>query len=363
MRSVRRLRERLLALPIIRKVLFANTAIVVLGAVGGTWLTQTISRSEPNAEHWELYVVFAAIGVIASVAVNYLVLRAAFAPLTALVQTVSEVQNGNLEARAPRAATSDPRLEQLRETLNGMLDALLGYRGRLRALSSQVITAQEEERKRISRELHDETAQALTLLLIRLKLLQNARDLEEVRTSAAELRELTARTLEEVRKMAVELRPTTLDHLGLVAALEWYSREFAQRIGGAVDLHVEGLAGRLHPEVELVVYRVVQEALTNIARHAGASRVDVTLRFGDDAVEVAVEDDGRGFDVAEATSNRERGLGLFGMRERVELIGGSISIDSQVGQGTRIRVEVPHTAWSDELLSRPSTVLADAAVS
>jgi two-component system sensor histidine kinase UhpB len=138
---VRRMRDWLLALPIIHKVLFANTAIVVLGAVGGTWLTLTISRSAPNAEHWELYVVFAAMGVIASVAVNYLVLRAAFAPLTSLVQTVSEVQNGNIEARAPRSATSDPRLEQLRETLNGMLDALLSYRGRLRALSSQVITA------------------------------------------------------------------------------------------------------------------------------------------------------------------------------------------------------------------------------
>ncbi|HEV8635659.1 MAG TPA: sensor histidine kinase [Chloroflexota bacterium] len=356
------MRDWLLSLPIIHKVLFANTAIVVLGAVGGTWLTLTISRSRPNADHWELYVAFATLGVVASVAVNYLVLQAAFAPLIALVRTVSEVQNGNVEARAPRSATSDPRMEQLRETLNGMLDALASYRGRLRALSSQVITAQEEERKRISRELHDETAQALTLLLIRLKLLQNARDLAEVRTGAAELRELTARTLEEVRKLALELRPTTLDHLGLVAALEWYSREFAQRIGAAVDVHVEGLAGRLHPEVELVVYRVVQEALTNIARHAAASHVDVRLKFGDDAVEVAIEDDGRGFDAASAASTRERGLGLFGMRERVELIGGTISIDSRVGHGTRIQVRVPHTAWSDELISKSTTVFAGAAV-
>ena len=362
MPTVRRLRDWLLTLPIIHKVLFANTAIVVLGAIGGTWLTLTISRSAPNADHWQLYVAFATLGVIASVVVNYLVLRAAFSPLTALVGTVSEVRNGNLEARAPQSAMTDPRIEQLRETLNGMLDALTGYRGRLRALSSQVITAQEEERKRISRELHDETAQALTLLLIRLKLLQNARDLGEVRTGAAELRELTARTLEEVRKMAVELRPTTLDHLGLVAALEWYSREFAQRIGAAVEFQVEGLAGRLHPEVELVVYRIVQEALTNIARHAAASHVEVKLNFGEDALEVAIEDDGRGFDVAEATSNRERGLGLFGMRERVGLIGGSIAFDSKVGEGTRIRVRVPQTAWSDELIAKPDALPAGASV-
>jgi two-component system sensor histidine kinase UhpB len=354
-------RARLLGLPIIYKVLIANTAIVVLGAVVGTSLTLTIARTWPSGDIWQLYVLFATLGVIASVVVNYLVLRAAFAPLDLLVEAVSEVRNGNVDARAPRPPITDPRIEQLRETLNAMLEALATYRGRLRALSSQVITAQEEERKRISRELHDETAQALTSLLIRLKLLQGARDLDEVKTSAAELRELTARTLEDVRKMAVELRPTTLDHLGLVAAIEWYSRDLAERIGAPIELHSEGFAGRLHPQVELVVYRVAQEALTNVARHAQASHVDVTLAFRDDVVEVTIEDDGRGFEMSEATSSRERGLGLFGMRERVELIGGTIAIDSKPGRGTRIHVTVPHTAWSDELISR-SAILAGVAV-
>src|SRR5262249_28107390 len=149
---------------------------------------------------------------------------------------------------------------------------------------------------------------------------------DEVKVGAAELRELTARTLEEVRKLAVELRPTTLDHLGLVAALEWYCREHAQRLDAVVEFHSEGLAGRLHPECELWIYRVDQEALTNIVRHAGASRVEIGLLFRDDAVELAVRDNGVGFDVREATSTRERGLGLFGMRERVELIGGTFSI-------------------------------------
>jgi two-component system, NarL family, sensor histidine kinase UhpB len=341
------MRDRLLGLPIIYKVLVANTAIVVIGAVGGTWLTIGVARTSPAVEHYELLAGFAAVGVLVSVVVNYLVLRAALAPLTALEATVSEVRNGNVDARAPRSAFTDPAFEQLRETLNSMLDALATYRRRLRGLSSQVITAQEEERKRISRELHDETAQALTSLLVRLRLLQGARDLEEVRAGAAELRELTAATLEEVRKLAVELRPTTLDHLGLVAALEWYSREYAQRLDAAVDFRTEGLAGRLHPEVELVIYRIVQEALTNIARHAGASRVEIGLLFRDDAVEVEVRDNGTGFDVAEATSTRERGLGLFGMRERVELIGGTFSIESQPGQGTCIEVRVPVTSWGD----------------
>ena len=170
-----------------------------------------------------------------------------------------------------------------------------------------------------------------------------------MRVASAELRELTARTLEEVRKLAVELRPTTLDHLGLVAALEWYSREYAGRLDAVVDFQSEGLAERLAPEVELVVYRVVQEALTNIARHANASRVAIRLVFEDTGVEATVEDNGRGFDLTEATSSRERGLGLFGMRERVELIGGTFNIDTRPGTGTRIRIRVPVTTWGGEL--------------
>lgn len=334
------LRGRLLGLPILYKVLIANTAIVVLGAVGGTRLT--ISA---GADRYEIVAVLAVVGVVVSVAVNYLVLRAALAPLISLEQTVTEVRNGNVDARAPRPTFTDPRFEALRETLNAMLDTVANYRGRLRALSSQVITAQEEERKRISRELHDETAQALTSLLVGLRLLQGARSLEEVKTTATELRELTARTLEEVRKLALELRPTTLDHLGLVAALEWYSREYASRLDAVVDFESEGLAERLAPEVELVIYRVVQEALTNIARHANASRVAIRLTFEEAAVEAVVEDNGQGFDLVEATSTRERGLGLFGMRERVELVGGTFNITTRPGAGTSIRIRVPVITW------------------
>lgn len=342
------LRDRLLGLPILYKVLIANSAIVVLGAIGGTWLTIRIAEA-PGSPEYGLLLLFGISGVLASVAVNYLVLRAALAPLISLEETVTEVRNGNVDARAPKPTITDPRIEALRETLNAMLDTVATYRGRLRALSSQVITAQEEERKRISRELHDETAQSLTSLLVGLRLLQAARDLEDVKLGAAELRELTARTLEEVRKLAVELRPTTLDHLGLVAALEWYSREYAERLDAVVDFKSEGLAERLASEVELVVYRVVQEALTNIARHAEATRVAIRLVFEEAGVAVTVEDNGRGFDLAEATSSRERGLGLFGMRERVELVGGTFNIATAPGAGTSIRVRVPVTTWGGEL--------------
>lgn len=339
------LRDRLLGLPIMYKVLIANTTIVALGAIGGTGMTILIARSSPSSDHVELFGLLGLVGVGVSLIVNYLVLTAALAPLRALESTVALVRAGDVEARAPRSAITDPRIEQLRETLNSMLDELAVHRARQRALSSQVITAQEEERKRISRELHDETAQSLTSLLIRLRLLQSAPDLESVRLGAAELRELTAQTLEEVRKLAVELRPTMLDHLGLVAAIEWYSREYAERLDASVEFETSGRVGRLQPQVELVVYRVVQEALANIARHARASRVRLALLFSDEAVEAIVDDNGVGFDVDEATSSRERGLGLFGMKERVELIGGSFAIESRPGGGTRIRIRVPDATW------------------
>src|SRR5437762_6847602 len=150
-----------------------------------------------------------------------------------------------------------------------MLDVLQDHRGLIQKRSEQVLAAQEDERKRIARELHDETAQALTTLLIRLKILEKARTAPEIRGQIDELRELTAETLEGVRKLAVELRPATLDDLGLVAALEGYTDSYGSRLPINVSFNAIGFDGRqdrLPPQVELVLYRVVQEALTNVAK-------------------------------------------------------------------------------------------------
>jgi two-component system, NarL family, sensor histidine kinase UhpB len=339
------LSERLLSLPTMIKVLIANCLIVLIGAVVGTWATSEVVRSSPGEAHLELLVLFALGGATLSLGVNYLVLRAAFAPITALVETAQEVRRGNLDRRTPRLPVTDPRIEHLRETMNSMLDSLVSHRRQLQALSSQVLAAQEEERKRISRELHDETAQALTSLLVRLRLVEGARDLVEVRRQTAELRELTASVLEEVRKLASELRPTMLDHLGLVAALEWYSREYSQRLGISVEFRAEGALGRLPPAVELVLYRVVQEAVTNIARHAHATSASIDLYATDQNVTAEIKDNGSGFDVERVTHNRETGLGLFGMKERVALIGGACEITSTIGEGTRVFVRVPIDSW------------------
>jgi two-component system sensor histidine kinase UhpB len=278
------------------------------------------------------------------VLINAAVLTLALQPLHALERTVDRVAAGDLSARAQRVLFRDPDVERLGETLNTMLDVLQEHRGLLQKMSEQVLAAQEDERKRIARELHDETAQALTTLLIRLKILERARSTGEMHGQIDELRELTSQTLEAVRKMAVELRPTTLDDLGLLAALEAYAESYRSRIPVRVTFRADGFDSRqdrLPPEVELVLYRVVQEALTNVAKHANADAVDIELRRQGDEVIAVVSDDGQGFDVEEMMRSRERGLGLFGMQERLALVRGQLVIDSVPGGGTRVHAWVP----------------------
>ncbi len=335
---------RVLALPLFTKVLVANCAIVFLGALFGTLLTAQTARGTPDNSYLELVFVFAAIGAGLSVVVNFVVLKVALRPLDCITRTVEEVRRGNLRARAERDPFSDPQMENLRETLNAMLDRLDEHGARLRAMSSQIINAQEEERLRIAHELHDETAQALASLLVRQRIVERSRDPETLQRTMADLRALTSDALEGVRRMALELRPTTLDDLGLVAALDACARQFSQRTGLAAEFRATGRPERLRPEAELVVYRVVQEALSNVARHSGATRADVTLVAEPSCLIVVVEDDGRGFDPAAALDSRPQSLGLFGMRERAALVDGTVSIESVPGGGTRVRLQVPFGA-------------------
>jgi two-component system, NarL family, sensor histidine kinase UhpB len=336
-----RLAERLQAIPLIYRVLLGNCLVVVVGAGMGTYLTVNFSRLEPQASPLWLVVTFMIVGTALSLLVNYVVLKAAFLPLQALERTVLEVRRGNLGARAPAGVVRDPLLQEFTTTLNAMLETLQRDRQQLQALSSQVIDAQEAERKRIARELHDETAQTLTSLLVRLRILERAADPSQVRACTAELRELTLKALEEVRNMARELRPTVLDDLGLVAAAQSYTEHSAERLGFAVTFRGEKFPHRLSPQVELVLYRVIQEALTNVARHATARHVGVVLAEERGHAVATIRDDGVGFDVPAILASKERGLGLFGMQERMALVGGRLEILSRPGSGTVVRAEAP----------------------
>jgi two-component system, NarL family, sensor histidine kinase UhpB len=334
----------LLGLPLFLKVLVANCVVVLLGVGLGTWFTLTYVSDASGDVHWAAVAFMLVVGFGSSVLINAVVLTLALQPLHALERTVDRVAAGDLSARAPRVLFRDPDIERLGDTMNTMLDVLQEHRGLLQKLSEQVLAAQEDERKRIARELHDETAQALTTLLIHLKILERARNATETRGQIQELRQLTADTLEAVRKLAVELRPATLDDLGLLAALEAYTEGYGARVSMRVGFAARGFQdgdSRLQPQVELVLYRVVQEALTNAAKHAQAGTVRVELNRSPEEVIATITDDGQGFDVEDMMRSRERGLGLFGMQERLALVQGQLLIDSQPGRGTRVEARVP----------------------
>jgi signal transduction histidine kinase len=224
-------------------------------------------------------------------------------------------------------------------------------------LLEKVITAQEEERKRIARELHDDTSQALTALLFAVEESLEMEDLDEMQERLDGMRELAMDTLEDLYKLIFDLRPTMLDHLGLVPALRWFTQSRLKPAGVRVTIEEESGPRRLPAQVETALFRVVQEVITNIVRHAAARNVDISLQFENDTVSINVEDDGIGFDMVEMTltPDTQRGLGLLGMFERIELLGGEMEIDTAPGYGTKIRIQVPlngtETLTSQELSS------------
>jgi signal transduction histidine kinase len=201
----------------------------------------------------------------------------------------------------------------------------------------RVVATQELERRRLARELHDETGQALTSILLGLRTVEEARGDEDLRAAVTEVRELVRSTLQDVRQLAVELRPTALDDFGLVPALERLTEAFGEQTGMAVTFG-STLGERLPPEIETALYRIAQEALTNVVKHARARSVSIVLGEKPDAATLVVEDDGGGFDPARP---RDGGLGLLGMRERMELVGGRLTVESRPGAGTTLVAEVP----------------------
>ena len=204
-------------------------------------------------------------------------------------------------------------------------------------LVEQVMTAQDEERRRIARELHDETGQSLTALLVGLRTIEGSQTTAQAIELAQRLRETTAQTLIDVGRLWRGLHPGVLDDLGLGAAVTRHAEEFAQAYRVAVTVQTEGLDGDgLSPLLQGTVYRLLQEALTNVARHAGAQRVSVRLVRRTGSVELWVQDDGAGF-----KPGKSGRLGLRGMRERAALLGGSVEVTSEPGAGTTITARIP----------------------
>jgi len=329
--------KTLLSIPIFYKVLIANSLIIFVGATGGTWLATHLNVS-PYATPMSL-IIFITIGWLVSVGLNFVVLQIAFRPLTELGKVMKRVRAGESSLRAPLTGV-DSQADQLAEAFNMVLEAL-DEASRLRA--SQIIQAQEQERQRIARELHDETSQVLTSLLISLTLLEESVETQEARERIADTRALAHSTLRAIRNLSIDLRPSALDDLGLLPALRWYVKEYQKKCSIDVEFHASGFKERLPAEMETALYRIVQECLTNTAKHANANRVTITLKEETTRVYARITDDGEGFDYEALlkTPGQERGLGLAGMHERAVLLDGTLSIHSTSERGTIIEVSIP----------------------
>jgi signal transduction histidine kinase len=244
--------------------------------------------------------------------------------LGVLVALVATRHAGVLEARIRQQRAQEER-----------------HKTELERLSSKLMQAQEDERRRIARELHDEVGQALSAIKLELAVAERQPLSERSKAPLAEARGITERTLQSVRDMSQLLHPSMLDDLGLPDTANWYLGGFSRRTGIRAELVVNELTERIAPELEVCTYRVIQEAVTNVARHAGATVCRVEIQGTSDGLRITVEDDGRGFDPRVKPGAAGRGLGLVSVRERVATLGGTLHVDSRPGQGTRLTVELP----------------------
>lgn len=227
-----------------------------------------------------------------------------------------------------------------------LFEAISQQREQLRALNQKLTDVQEAERRQLARELHDEMGQSLTAISMNLAtVLQDlpATSSPNVQERLQAAKMLTDQTLEQIRELSFNLRPATLDDLGLVPTLRWYIKRYTKRVNIMVDFEVVGLESRLPAAVETAIYRIVQEALTNVTRHAHATTVQLRLLRTHTSVIVQLEDDGCGFDVTNILNRTEakQGTGLLGMRERVTLLNGMFNIYTEPRRGTRIAIEIP----------------------
>jgi len=329
---------RLLRVPLLGKLAGANV-LIVLAALVGVALEQSVHRQ--GSAEWVLGM---ALG--ASLVVNFVLVYVALRPLSDLQAAAERVSSGDLAARVPRSQLADRDMARVGATLNALLDRLIADRARMRRLAAQVLSAQDEERARVARELHDSTAQTLTAVMLQLGAAAHASRSPELDDSLATMRELVADALEEVRSLSHTMHPRVLDDLGLAAALEWLARQTRAQETFDVRVIADADSSRIPREVGSVLYRVAQEALRNAARHAEARHVELRVSHDATSATLQVTDDGRGFDVKRAEERRP-GMGLFSMRERVSLVNGTLTVTSAPARGTRVVATIPLDTWKD----------------
>lgn len=289
-----------------------------------------------------IFLLFFAVGISSlalSIAMNHLVIK----KLRYFVEAVSLFGQGHFHRKI--TFKGDDEIKRLAVTFNLMAKKLAEKMRQERKYLSQIIETQENERRRISRELHDEIGQALTAIKFNLDMLEKElpKDLPALTERLEETKSLSRQTLAAMRQLSLDLRPTMLDDLGLVPTLRWYIQNFSNRMNIPSRFEAIGFDGKLPAPIETALYRIIQEALSNIAKHAEADRVEISLEKRDSTLYASVIDDGKGFDLERVLhpESPERGFGIIGMQERVSLLGGRLDIHSKPGAGTYIRIELP----------------------
>jgi two-component system, NarL family, sensor histidine kinase UhpB len=308
-------------LPLLWRVFAINAALLVIATA-----LLSLAHSEIHASLAFLEGVDVAVALVVMLAANLLLLRRTLRPVERLVQRMRAVDL--LRPGQRLAEDAGAEVGELVRVFNQMLERLEAER---RESGRRALQAQEEERARVARGLHDEVGQALTGVLLQL----------ESDGRSEEAKGAVRQALEEVRRIARELRPEMLDHLGLVSALTELSRKFAERSGLRIERRFAEELPPLSDEAELAVYRVAQESLTNVARHAHASRVEIALENGAESVILRVIDDGRGIEDSAAQNGHG---GLRGMREQAVLVGGALAVKAAREGGVEVRLEVPASA-------------------
>jgi len=330
--------RRLTSHPAVARLLVFNGVVVVAVGVAGV-LAGRVWSGVPSAT---VATTVALAGLAAAALVNYVLVRTTLRPLLEVGRIVEAIHKGVDPQLATEDGQSDPDLSAVSEALMETVDRL---EHEARRYSSRLLTSIEDERRRIGRELHDETSQTLAATLINLDLVEKGLgDCPlDVKSRVATSKELIRHTMEQLKLLIYDLRPAMLDDLGLIPALRWYIQS---HLGGSdllVDVDFEGAEQRIAAETETALYRIAQESLANVIKHAGATRVSVHLEIHPGYASFAVHDDGVGFDPDEVLKDPgERfGLGLLSIRERAELLGGTVNIVSSHDGGTHVYVVVP----------------------
>lgn len=336
-----RYRQFALRFSIFDRVLIGNSIIIIFGAVAGTIITRQMVLF---GNIW-LILLFSFVGILITLLVNRIIIRTALEPLHELGDAIEQVHGGQITIPETLKTYQDPDIRRLVAAIDAMLNRITYHTQQLRAISERAISAQEAERVRIARSLHDDTAQSISMLIIHLERLGHLvpPDEPEIMRFVVDAENVANQLLENLRKIIWDLRPSILDDLGLVSAIRWFARTNLEKVGVKVEFSTDSEILRLPSYLETMLFRMAQEAISNILRHADASKVSIRLCIAEAHLWLEVKDDGRGFDLEQAAETAVDGkrLGLLGMQERAALVGGEVNIESARDFGTCLQVQIP----------------------